>query len=595
MRHVEFNGIAPKYKQQSTKYAITAHNCDIYSGELRPYNYPVERHKLVDTNGQTLTTPATTIYDAGGIFVGFPEHTWVIPDTVGALEFKRFLFVTNSKLYWQCAENLIAKIPPVLVGTAQPCVAPSATLLAGLGCIDNDAPIDCGGPDDSPACDFNPSMLASYVYTHVRYYPGCAWRFEESAPSPAALVDVPRGDAVALSATKPAGVSAVRFYREIAGDKGTVYLFAGESTTGAFVDDLCINELGEPLMTQWYYPPPDCIQGVAVVGDNVTLVWNETSVWGSEPNMPHAWHTDRDILKIPYGVVGIVGATQRVEGRETYLAHVLTHGKTYSIEGQTPEKLGVTETQDWYPCISKASIAVMRGGVGYASPYGYVVFSGSSVTNLTDNYMTDVEWLQINPHDMRAVWHNERLFMSWPDRDGYVMCVEEEGGQRPKTLVTHGVRAYGWFARADSKLMLTLDSSLWEWGAGAPMWYKWQSSYEVQTGKWTPSTMKVVGVFEERRRNNEDLHMARMMATKELDDKFPIMVDQIVKQNAFIARVYRDGKLVYTHCYRNSGPVRLPRLTRGLEWSISVEGFTPVREIHMQTSVIDLSQEGGMA
>lgn len=612
MRYRSFGGLIPKIKPQTheTLFSQEAHNLDLYAGTLKPLREPGLARVAVDEYGNARTTEAQTLYFAGDVVVGFDEFTWVVPDAVGALEPERFLFVQGGRLWWQHAQRLAKRLAPIPVGIEPPCDAPRGVPLADMGCTVSSPPLECVTPANADApCMPNPAQPVNYVYTWVRKYSPCVGRFEESLPSPPLTVDVITGDAVALTAPAlPADVDGVRWYREIAGADGSVYLFAGESDTNTFLDDLCPDELGEPMHTSLGLPPPACVDGVARVGDNMTVLWHGRQVYVSEPHKPHAYVLDRDTFDIPYRVVAVRGTEARVEDAVTYEAHILTEGKPYRMTGNLPEKLDIREAQDWHPCISVRSVCDMRGGTGYASPYGFVRFSGTAAVSLTDNYMTENEWGREHPHEVRAAWWAGRLWLGWPDKHGIVLAVEEDGGMRPKTMVTHGVRVASFASSPAMRLWLSRPGvgDAWQWGQGQPMWYRWRSVEAVQSGLWKPAAVKVVGAHMRRRYNDEELYAAYQQWAHSQPEptaeafvsaypQWKHMLAQLKECGVMLVGIHRDGRCAYNRMHRDSRPMRIPRTVRALEWSVSVQGYEEVREVHMQSSIADMAQEGGMA
>jgi len=609
MRYTNFSGLAPKFKPQRSdpSYAQVAHNVDLYSGSLRPLRAPVDRGVALRPDGTVIAAPAT-LYSAGGLWVGFDTFTWVIPDVVASQQTDAFLFVADEKLWWQNATNMLAGVPPTPVGIDPPCAPPEAALLPGLGCTTASPPLQCVTPQTGE-CPGNPSFLTNYVCTYVREYPGCDGRMEESAPSPPIRIDVPVGDAVALTIPAlPPDVTAVRWYREISGTEDSVYLFAGETTSPAFVDDLCPEELGEPIQPSLAYPPPSCIEGVARVGDACTVVWNGNHFWVSEPNKPGSYDFDRNQYDLPYEIVAMRGVTRRVESNDTFDVHVLTKGKPYNVVGRLPETLEVLETQDWHPCVSRESVCDMLSDTGYASPYGFVAFSGTAVVNLTNNYLTEKEWGEYQPGGLRAAWWNERVWMGWEATDGIVLTVEPEGGMRPKTMTTHSVRVRAWVTGADMRLYLSRPDGqgVYEWGAGAPMWMRWRGPEEVQVGLWKPSAVKVVSGNMRRRYDEDEAYAAYAGWVRARPEPDPAqfvrenpqwvhLLAQIQDHPFMVVQVYRDSRLVYNRHHKDSRPLRIPRSVRALEWSVGVEGFDEIREVHMQSSITDMTQGGGHA
>jgi hypothetical protein len=58
-------------------------------------------------------------------------------------------------------------------------------------------------------------------------------------------------------------------------------------------------------------------------------------------------------------------------------------------------------------------------------------------------------------------------------------------------------------------------------------------------------------------------------------------------------RIFKDRKLVHTRQITSSRPFRLPPMGRGIYWSYEIEGTTPVHEIHLATSVMELAEPTG--
>lgn len=606
MRYIAFDGITPKVKPQTAQTQV-AHNLDLYSGELRPLMGVGVCATAVDVRGVPIKS-AKTLYKAGSTFVGFADWTSVIPDTVGPYDTSRFLYVSDGVLYWQNETGVLRGDAPIVVGTNAPCSAPTGTLIVNAGCVDTTPNLPCDmGTGNCPPI---PSTLTAYVYTYVKRYGDCAaWRYEESAPSPPLVIDVPYGDAVAMSgAALPSGCHAVRWYRQITGSKGAVYLFVGETVTANIMDDLCANELAEPLDTTALSPPPCGILGVASVGDAITLLWSERNIYVSAPHSPHAYALDATTLDVPYRIKFINSVTQDFEGALTYVAHVLTSGNVFVGTATAKHTVELREVQSLYPCISAESVCTIGGATGFSTYAGYFRFAGDNVVSLTDNYMTDVEWARHRPHDIRAAWHNSRLWMMYPDRDGFLFSLDKEGGARPKSLVTHSIRACAVYHAPDTGVHTTRNGTadVGLVGAGDPLWYKWRAREAVQVGLWFPTAVKVVSTMAKRRRNDDAAYAALnvYLNTHERGDiynfvndnrQYRHMLSQLEESPVLVVRLFRDGKLVYTRLIRDSAPIRVPRSIRATEWSIQVEGFTNVREVHMQTSIADLSQEGGYA
>jgi hypothetical protein len=619
MRYVEFNGIRPKQKpqHQAGQFAQRAHNLDLMSGRLESFGSPVLADPLVTPTGTLFTGVAKKVHKCGDVFVAWDKFVFVAPDVQGGAAKDQFIYVDDGKLWWQSATNIVQNVPPIVMGLCRPATIPVATVIVGAGCKESAPTLPCvDGTGVGATCQTGDTPESrGYVFTYVKQYPNCEGRFEESAPSAVVVTDILNGDAVSLTigGVLPAGVTGVNWYRGIAGDTGTAWLLAGYSATGAYIDGKCVGQLGIPLLTEQHYAPPNCLEGVAVVGDAITVVWSGKQFWASHPMMPHAYNVDRYMYDLPYTIVGMRGTSSRTEQAHTYELHILTSGTPFIATATTLDKLDIRQevgsvgTLAWQPCVSAASICDMGGTTGYASPYGFIAYSGDGTINLTNDYLSEREWGAYLPSTMRiAAWH-ERVWIASDATDGLVLTIAPDGGTRPKHLVTHDVPVSAWCTSPDISLYCATGSQLFKWGLGAPLKWEWHSGIEVQSGVWHPISAKVVTdvvPIGEDQLEPTNMFKAWSITRPNWDiTEFFLLFPQWQHLHTRLAAqafghtvmVYGDTRRAHVHRVLDSRPFRLPRSRRCLEWSISVSGYAPVREIHMQTAHMDLAQEGGMA
>lgn len=612
MRFTSFSGLLPKVKPQGLdmNHAQVAHNLDVdSSGTLVGLHAPGHADTAVSVSGGTFVGEPATLHRAGGHWVAFGQRTSIAHDTQGPLQYGAFLFVQDQRLHWQSPERIAAKLAPVAVGVCAPTLAPSAVAIEGLGCVEQHSDLPCVTDPLAPGgvCLPQTPILRMYVHTWVRQYPGCEGREEESAPSPPVEIECLDTDAPSVTTSEPlpAGVTSVRWYRSAVSSKGqVVMLFCGETRGTTLVDMACASALGEPLRTVHHFPPPGCVDGVANLGDALVLVWSGKRFWVSQPFKPYAFDVDRDEFVLGFDIVGILGHPDHLEGAETYEAHALTTGRPYRITGSHSAVIDVREVEENQPCVSPDSICQHEGATLYASPYGLVRFTGEALDVLTSEWLTTELWRSTSPQHMRVAAWDDRVFMMFRDRDGWLMNL---AGARPKALVTHSVRAGCLWVDAEHDLHLTNSRpQVWRWGTGQPMRWTWRSASVVQAGLWKPSAAKVVGdvrwqwhdieaellAFNAWKASHVGLdtaayfeaHPSAMHLQAQLDGGYCHHVE-----------VLAEGRLVYQRRVTNARPFRLPRRTRALEWAIEVSGYGTVREVHIQTSLADLAQDGGHA
>jgi hypothetical protein len=622
VRYVEFDGLVPKRKPQMLggKFSTVAHNLDIMSGRLESFGSPVPSTPMVTSDGQEFVGTAKRLYKCAGMFVAWDNYVFVAKDTQGTASDDAFLFVDDGSLFWQGASQLASKLPAVKLGICPPTMLPTATILVGQGCptiVTTPTCVDLPSTPPDATCSSNISTeIRSYVYTYIRKYSSCHTRYEESVPSDVVDLELNSNDAVVLSAGQvPVGIAGVRWYRAVAGEKGVVWLEVGESVSGAFVDTYCVESLGEPLLTESHFPPPSCIEGVANLGDALVVVWSGRKLYVSEPRLPYAYDLDIQTYDLPYDIVGIRGVISDTEQAQTYQCHILTTGTLFSLYVNDTNTVDIKEVVGrdgqlaHLPCVSVASVTDLGGSTGYASPYGFISFSGNSVKNLTENYLSEKEWQHASPSTMRCAYWHERVFIT-SDNTGFVLGIAPPSGTRSPSLVTHDVAASAWCVDPTTTLHLAIpnDNKVYRWGEGVPMQWAWQSESQVQEGLWRPSTIKIIsGGF---RKHHDNVEAKRLFTSWVLENKessvelffckYPEYLHlrlSLESNTKFRVLIFCDGRIIDNFKIKagNSDAVRIKRKTRGIEWAVRIEGDAPVREVHLQTSATDLSQEGGAA
>lgn len=611
MRYLKFNGLIPKTKSQAldTAHGDVATNIDVGRGTLRGFLAPGNAQQAVGPDGVPVAFEfAKTLHHAGGFWLAWDHEVHVAPDTAVGAAADSFLFVDAGALWWQSPARAAQRQAPVKVGICPPDAPATALVLAGDGCDEQAPPLACVDPAAPPGAPCLPGTpeLRGYVHTHVRRYPGCEGRVEESAPSPIVTVEVLAGDAVALTAEPMSpDVAEVRWYRSVVGSNGqTVWLFAGSSDGPMFVDRNCAIELGEPLMTEGHLPPPECLEGVAAVGDAMTVLWSGRRLWVSVPFHPHAYVLERDQFEVTADIVAVRARIGASEGPNTYTAHVLTKGHPYRMTGTVQEKVDLFQVPVNQPCLG--GVCDVMGQTGYMTTTGYVVFDGMRTENVTAPWVSDRDagWLHRTGIPSVA-YHDDRLWMFWPERHGLVIVID--GKVRPQSMVKHTVHAGAAAVPEGHGLHIAgRNGMVLEWGVGAPMNWVWRSAAEVTAGRWRPAAVKVVS---DRAWHWHDIDAASLAFTEwrrvhgdgspsgfvHQHPEFLHLLAQLEHRHSHEVTIYRDGRAVGKYTVHDSRPLRVHRWPHATEWAIEVSGYGEVREVHLQTSIMDLAQDGGHA
>lgn len=612
MRLTTFEGMYPKIDSQDSppKAAILAENCDLYSGRIDPFPALGNPQTIVNING--MVDPEgkyETLYRAGSVLVGFPEHTFVVEDISRRAGDSTFLFVQDGKLKRSSGEWLLAKREPEIVGVSSPLLAPILSVSTTGGAEILSPPDMLCETDVAENCEeANPEEVRAYLMTYVSRS-GCASGDEESAPSPASeIVEVPEQGSVILvdPNTPPSNAVARRYYRSVVSSEGRgVWLYVGESPIDAvaFVDGVHPFDLGAPLTTENWLPPPECLDGVAVLGDGLTVVWSGERFWVSEPRLPHAYSPVHK-YELRFPIVAMVGVMTPVEGAVHHNILCVTKGNPYAIVGELPEMVDIKELQVWEPAVTPYGFTVGEGFMAYVSEFGLCAFTGGEVTRLLDNETTDLEWQAFDLRTLKLQYWNGRLWAFGKERS-FVYPFTRHRKDRPSTLVMLTLHPTAAYASPDFPLTLAFGNVATQWGKGTGrMQARWLSRVFTLPGHWWPAAMKVVAdfppenngakrarrAFEAWVSQNRKLDKCRFF---ELNPQFAEYEGLLTGSGPWVhTRLTADDREIVSRQVHSSKPFRVPRVRRGIDWTFEIVTNVPVREVHLETSIQDLTQLG---
>jgi hypothetical protein len=150
-----------------------------------------------------------------------------------------------------------------------------------------------------------------------------------------------------------------------------------------FVDKLTDAQLGEPLTTTGWYPPPQGVQGIVSAPNGVIVGFKGKTVYASVPYVPYAYPvayqtaTDADIMGLVTTASGVA---------------VLTNQMPYIMIGTDPSSWSMVKLQIPAACVSHQSIVDMGTFGVYAGPEGLMAIDGVEVKNLTQDKLTRAQW-----------------------------------------------------------------------------------------------------------------------------------------------------------------------------------------------------------
>lgn len=346
----KFYGIAPRYETRlSEGYAVTAENCDLTGGILKPLK------------GHALEYGAT-----GADIIKF-DGNWEI----GKKDYIRWPINNYNLLFYLEGTTLKKKIDITTVGTGQT--------------IPNQ-------PTVSEGATGNLTGTYQYIVTWKRSVGGY---IDESGPStPSSEITV---SGKKITVNRPTGytgnVTEWNIYR-ISRETGEFQFVAGVAISTATYTDNTIDADLSASPTTWYtsdqgneitFAPPPELEGLSGPHGGMLFGWYGSTLYWSEPAYPDAWPVFYQ-MNFPYEIKAVMPFAGALS--------VLTQGGAFRVDGNHPELLQQTEALSSEPCLN-TDIARSSRGVFYMSDSGLVLFNGFESVVVSDQAFTET-WFRQN-------------------------------------------------------------------------------------------------------------------------------------------------------------------------------------------------------
>lgn len=350
----------------------------------------------------------------------------------------------------------------------------------------------------------------------------------------------------------------------------------------------------DELSTETHDAPPECLEGVAVIGTNMTIVWSNRHFWVSERNFPHAYNIDNE-YRLRYQIQGMYEITSMVEGGVHYNLIAITDGLHYSIQADEPGKVIIAEMQQRYKCYSNTAVRT-ESQIIYSAPQGLVAVTMQGEELLTGQYMTEHEWVEFLPKTLKLMYHDDRIY-GFNRKGGFIYQIGRDK-RRDADFVTHTVVIDVGYIDETSRFLLFKGKDVYEWGKGSLGRYDWKSKTYVESGTWRPITCKIVSPafntqkhrgFSKAKIAYEEWVRTHPFSPSEVffnnNPKYQKHMAHLVRQTPSVEVIlYADGREYYRRHVRSNKPFLLPRRYKAIDWAVRVKGQIQIDEIHLQSS-----------
>lgn len=613
MRQTTFQGVIPKVRTEKlgANFASNAENCLLHSGAIVPIKSMRARGQAVSVMGELLTAAPESLYRVGDIDLGFETFTATAADPLHIGGDDAFLFVRDGRLWRSNSHWITDKQGPVQLGINAPRTAPATSAVDGQDCPGFTFDDDCWAPPyaEGTECDNQlPPQVLAFCYTWVT---ACA---EESAPSPySEPILVERGQSVLLAAvdTPPANAVEIRWYMAVADKENALMLYVGASELPAQKSFLlCPDEFAgeEALMTEGWHPM-QCGQGVANLGVDSALVWSGSFLYPSVPGQPHAF-MDEDKLQVDWNIERVVS---RLNAAGVWEAIVLTDGQPYIVtrdDATKPPQVRLINRM--LPCANPRGVLVVSDIVYYMSAEGLVMVSGMSANIITSQWFDTKAWHEMGVHHYTLGYYDQRIFAFALDEQARSFMMPAPLQDNPyerQDVVYISHRASALYTDTFGRMVLTgigESATTWLWEQGdTNMLAVWECRTVTHAGNTHYTAAKVL--TDTIRIRPEAWPYVAMLQEKLGRKPTAIEAKEYIRCHPEAAEYINELVGGYTKftliAYKevmferpvwNAFPFRLPRNRRMVEWGFSVQTTEPVYEVHVDMSMNNLVQEGGV-
>jgi hypothetical protein len=396
---------------------------------------------------------------------------------------------------------------------------------------------------------------ASLAETRVYTYTYVTALGEEGPPAaPSNAVDIKLGQSIALSglSVAPAGgynTATKRIYRSVQGSSGAGYLFVAEIPVAntTFTDNVLAENLGEPLVSLEWDPPPSDLSGLCLMANGIMAGFSGKDICFSVPFVPNAWPISYR-LQSDHKIVGISSF-----GISLFVG---TDSFPYIITGTDPEGMSMVKSSSRQACVSKRSIVDMGGGVFYASPDGICLADGTGIRLLTQQLLTKDEWQAYKPESISATQIDGRYFAFYNNgttQGCLILDNTGDGAQLWNSNVYHTALYND--VKTDSLYLATSGSV-----------QKWDSSVNLLAYQWKSKVFELA--------KPENMGVGQVLARS-----YPLTM-----------MVYADGALVHTQTVTSELPFRLPSGFLARDWQFELTGTSEITSAALAGSPMELKR-----
>ena len=366
-------------------------------------------------------------------------------------------------------------------------------------------------------------------------------------------------------------IAKYRIYRSATGTNGSDFLFVDEIVVDGvnesefeFSDHKADAELNEPMPA--YGKVPEGLGGIVGMSGGFMAAYKEKGkdIYFSEPYMPYAFPWEYS-QSVPFEIVGMAV-------RNNYL-YVMTTGPLYAFVGDHPETITPLAMRFDVPCISRKSIAHVRGDIVYAGTTGLVLIGNGGPAVFSDKLYTLEQYKDLHFENCKGAG----------EYDGKYFAVFED---RVEDRVEYRVLVFDFSDGALHHTILdktAVECGTYSWNDGS--WKDYRENFKDSNTPYG-ETM-ITQDFETGNLNavwqSKDYISGRPIAFTCARVRFKDASNVVVTM-----KLFAEGEEVFSGEVQHNKAFRLPVLRRECRWSVEIAGAADITSVELAESMTEM-------
>lgn len=354
----------------------------------------------------------------------------------------------------------------------------------------------------------------------------------------------------------------------------TAARYWGDGGNFDFIDDFDSRTLLNVLETDDYDPPPEDLQGLTAMQNNILVGFVGNTLYFSEPNLPHAW-PPQYATPVSSEIVAIAAISGSLLVTTKSYPHLITTNDPAA--GISSPRIDVL-----YPNLNARSLVTMGFGVVWSTNDGLAVYAPTGGAALVTKalYNNDTWSVDIDPTTVIAEYYGENYFAS---HSGGSFVFEQDAKAGGFFVDTESVFTASFYDTQTGRLFYAsgTNGDIFEWD---------DLSQPALTMSWKSKVLVTKDMI--------NLGAARVIAdystvTQTWDNDVQVWNNALSNWNTadeITFRLFANKELIFTTTVNDVDGFRLPTGYRTDTFEVSVEGNVRVRAIHMAETMLGLRE-----